>query len=459
MTIWSEVPFKELILDSKDGEWGAGEHKLGWSEAVVIRGTDFAVLDQPDAEFPRRWVKDSVIRRKRLQPGDILLETAGGTSTQSTGRTALIKNSFFVKHAELPALCASFSRHLRLNTRKYSPRFIYYLLQVLYQNGYMAVYNIQHTGVSRFQYTTFKNHTKLDIPELKIQRNIAAILSAYDELIDINRRRIVLLEKAGEEVYREWFLRFRCPGSEGVKLLNGVPEGWNVKRFSEIVENHIGGGWGEENQSVTFSEGAYVIRGTDIPDMKAGEFENRPFRFHKPSNLRSRTLAANDFVFETSGGSKDQLLGRNLFVTQAILDFFTGPAIPASFCKKIRFRSELVSPYFMRFFMELYYRSDLVSIYQTQSTGISNFHFETFLKFQTIILPPTELQRRFEEAVRPMIAMRDQIAVSNILLRRSRDVLLARLMSGRLSVDNLDLRLPPGVLEEIEADQQYGAHA
>src|SRR5205823_2172297 len=105
----------------------------------------------------------------------------GGTSSQSTGRSALLKQSFFNDHSGVPILCASFSRHLRLQTTEYSPRFIYYLLQTLYRSGYMAVFNIQHTRVSRFQYTSFKNHTELQIPELPIQRKIAAVLSAYDE--------------------------------------------------------------------------------------------------------------------------------------------------------------------------------------------------------------------------------------------------------------------------------------
>ena len=76
----------------------------------------------------------------------------------------------------------------------------------------MAVFNIQHTGVSRFQYTTFKTHTELQIPELPIQRKLAAILSAYDELLEQNKQLMALLEHMAEEIYREWFVRLRFPG-------------------------------------------------------------------------------------------------------------------------------------------------------------------------------------------------------------------------------------------------------
>jgi len=286
------------------------------------------------------------------------------------------------------------------------------------------------------------------IPDYNQQRKIAAVLSAYDELIENNRRRITLLEKLAEEIYREWFVRLRFPGHEKVKQVKGVPEGWSLKRFHEIVEYYIGGGWGEDNQSASFSEPAFVIRGTDIPDVQAGEFDGCPFRFHKPSNLKSRTLQPNDFVFEVSGGSKDQLLGRNVLVTERVLKFFNSPVIAASFCKQIRFRQELVSPYFMKYFMKLYYDYNLVGIYQVQSTGISNYQFESFLKFQTIILPHDALQKQFEEKVKPMIEMRDDVALANIALRKTRDILLPRLISGKFSVENLDIQFPPGMAEE-----------
>ncbi len=459
MSGWKKTPFGALLIDSKDGEWGDAVETVGSREAIIIRGTDFGDLDDPSTDFPRRWIKNHIADRKRLQPGDLILETAGGTSTQSTGRSALMKHSFFDNHDEVPVLCASFSRHLRLDAKQYSPRFIYYLLQTLYRSGYMAVFNIQHTGVSRFQYTTFKTHTELHIPELPTQRKLAAILSAYDELIENNKRRIVLLERMAEEIYREWFVRLRFPDYEKVKLIKGVPDAWEVKRFHEIVEYYIGGGWGEENQSTSFVDPAFVIRGTDIPDIQAGEFDGCPYRFHKPSNLKSRTLQPNDFVFEVSGGSKDQLLGRNVLVTQRVLQFFNAPVMAASFCKQIRFRSSLVSPYFMKYFMKLYYECDLVGIYQVQSTGISNYQFESFLKFQTIILPPDALQKRFEDTVRPIVEMRDEIALATIAVRKTRDLLLGRLISGKLSVENLEIQFPPGMSEEVNAEPTASTHA
>ena len=129
MKPWAKTPFESLLIDSKDGEWGEGSSAVGLVESLIIRGTDFASLNDPATKFPRRWVKEHIANRKKLQPGDLILETAGGTSTQSTGRSVLLKKSFFDQHPDLPVLCASFSRHLRLDSDKFSPQFIAYLLQ------------------------------------------------------------------------------------------------------------------------------------------------------------------------------------------------------------------------------------------------------------------------------------------------------------------------------------------
>lgn len=73
----------------------------------------------------------------------------------------------------------------------------------------------------------------IDIPS---QRRIADILSTYDELIENNNRRIALLEKATQELYKEWFVRFRFPGYETTKFENGFPKGWNVVKLGDYVE-------------------------------------------------------------------------------------------------------------------------------------------------------------------------------------------------------------------------------
>lgn len=93
-------------------------------------------------------------------------------------------------------------------------------------------------------------------------------------------------------------------------------------------------------------------------------------------------------------------------------------------------------------------QGDLVGIYQVQSTGISNYQFESFLQYQTVILPPVELQRMFDDQVKPIGEMRDSIAIATIALKKTRDLILPLLISGQLSVEHLDIQFPPGMAEE-----------
>jgi type I restriction enzyme S subunit len=78
------------------------------------------------------------------------------------------------------------------------------------------------------------NNLDIPLPPFPIQKKIAAVLSAYDDLIENNNRRIAILEKMAEEIYREWFVRIRFPGHEKATFHKGIPEGWESKRFNEF---------------------------------------------------------------------------------------------------------------------------------------------------------------------------------------------------------------------------------
>jgi type I restriction enzyme S subunit len=194
---------KDLIEVSKDGEWGKGEPFADSVEMLAIRGTDFE-----DARFgitdstPRRHIARRHAERKRLQPWDVVIEAAGGTKDQITGRTVLLRPQLFSR-SPLPFTCASFSRFIRFNSELCDAAFMFWYLQYLYASGVMHAYHTQHTGVARFQWTTFSERETLEIPVLPVQRRIAGILSAYDELIENNLRRIRLLEAMAHALYRE----------------------------------------------------------------------------------------------------------------------------------------------------------------------------------------------------------------------------------------------------------------
>jgi len=113
--------------------------------------------------------------------------------------------------------------------------FVYYLTK---SNSVVLPAINSMTGASGRQRADkrFIQRLKLSIPDLPTQECIADILSAYDDLIENNNKRIALLEKAAQELYKEWFVRFRFPGHETAEFENGLPKGWKVKRISDLFE-------------------------------------------------------------------------------------------------------------------------------------------------------------------------------------------------------------------------------
>lgn len=170
-------------------------------------------------------------------------------------------------------------------------------------------------------------------------------------------------------------------------------------RFADLIAHEIGGGWGEETATDASPDAAFVIRGTDIPRALVGDVSTVPYRFHKTSNLRSRALRPLDIVFEVSGGSKGQPVGRALLVSQRLLDTLGAPTMCASFCKLIRLDPQACDPRFVFRRLQLEYVTGGLHAFQVQSTGITNFRWKPFLDQFEIVLPPRSVQERVADVL------------------------------------------------------------
>lgn len=115
--------------------------------------------------------------------------------------------------------------------------FLYYLLK----SKQTELTGLQRGAAIPHVTPSIINAVEVLLPDLPTQHRIASILSAYDDLIENNRRQIKLLEEAAQRLYREWFVELRFPGHENVKIVDGVPEGWRKKPFSQIVTIMSGG--------------------------------------------------------------------------------------------------------------------------------------------------------------------------------------------------------------------------
>lgn len=413
---WNKVPFGDLLIDSKDGEWGEGAPGVGLVAADMIRGTDFAELNSPLKSLPRRYVHERHAVRKRLQVGDIVFEMAGGTAKQSTGRSALITQDFLNRRSETFVLCASFCRHLRLDHSKYDPKFTYYLLQTLYGAGYMSVFNIQHTGVSRFQYTSFKKHTVLDIPGLATQLKIAAILSAYDDLIANNQRRITLLERMAEDIYREWFVRRRFPGHAQVKIEKGVPSGWVPSTLGQIADFTMG----QSPSSEYFNES-----GIGLPfHQGVGSYGPRYPRHETFCSVSGRKARSGDILFSVRApvgrlniADRELIIGRGLAAIRHKQGF---------------------NGYLLYMLKVIFAAEDIIG-----NGSIFNSVGKDELARLDVYKPDINLIQKFEAFVGPVDKQIAVLYKANADLTATRDALLPRLISGKLGVDDLDIQFPP----------------
>lgn len=151
-----------------------------------------------------------------LYPGDIIISARGTVGeVAQIGKTMAFNQSCYGLRAKVG----------------YSANFLYYVLKC--QVKYLKA--VANGAV--FDTIILKTFDKMKhaIPELPVQEKIADILSHYDDLIEANNRRIELLEHTAQELYKEWFVRFRFPGYEKAKFKNGLPEVWEYCRLSKIM--------------------------------------------------------------------------------------------------------------------------------------------------------------------------------------------------------------------------------
>lgn len=180
------VKLSSILVASKDGDWGAGEPRVGLKAYRVIRGADFpsARLNKVD-DIPTRYLDPRTASRRTLEPGDIIIETAGGSRDRSTGRTLLVTKAL-LQNLSLQTTCASFARFLRIDSDQAESRYVYWYLQYLHQSGGMWKHQVQHTGVARFQFTRFASEHDIPIPPRSEQQAIAEMLGALDDKVAAN---------------------------------------------------------------------------------------------------------------------------------------------------------------------------------------------------------------------------------------------------------------------------------
>src|SRR6266566_1586713 len=250
------VILQDLLSETRDGDWGEEIQSAGYIPYKVIRGTDFPSVRYGNlSSIPIRYISESSRSRRTLQANDIIIETAGGSREHPTGRTLLVTERLLAD-SNFPITCASFCRFLRVDHRLADPQYVYWYLQYLYEIGVMWQHQVQHTGLSRFQYTRFATTERIPVPDPFQQHAIVSILNTLDDKIELNHQMNKSLEAIAQALFKSWFVDFdpvraRMEGRQPYGMdaetaalfpdsfedsgLGEIPRGWKVGRLDDLL--------------------------------------------------------------------------------------------------------------------------------------------------------------------------------------------------------------------------------
>lgn len=313
------------------------------------------------------------------------------------------------------AVHCGFVIRFRLNAKNINPIFLTYLLRspeyrakIINVSGGAAIINISQETLSRFQ---------VSIPDIDNQNRIVGILFGYDNLILNNSKRIEILESMAKLIYDEWFVKFKFLGHEKVKMVNSeigeIPEGWEVKKLSEVIEFKKG----KQAKNILEKPNSDALPYLLIRGIKTGS--------HVYTNEKGVYTSRKDILMVMDGASSGRVyIGQEGYVgsTLALIDI----------------KDKSVSPEYIMLF--------LISNFNhisSNNTGAAIPHANKEFMYQMdIVLPKKEMREPLFSFFENLFTMKTTLELKNINLRKTRDLLLPKLMSGEIDVSELDIKVP-----------------
>lgn len=384
MSKWEEKHFGELCSDIS----------YGYTESAAYEkvGPKFLRITDITSEFinwdsvPYCRISSSDFEKYRLEYNDIVIARTGATSGY---------NKLFVK--SIDTVYASYLIRFRIDETKANARYVYHYLQ---SNAYKGFINNYISGAAQPGINaTILSKFKITLPDMNTQNRIANILSTYDDLIEANNRRIGLLEQAAQELYKEWFVRFRFPGHEKAKFENGLPEGWRIGKFKDELNYNTG----KLDSNASSEDGKYSFY-----TCAKTVYKTNTYCFDGECVLLGGNNATGDFSLFYAN-EKLNAYQRTYIVT---------PQNPLLSCVYIYF---VLKNYLLQF--------------KTSSIGATTkFLTKGMLDKVKIIIPDTNILLWYNELSQNMFKQITLLKARNENLAAQRDLLLPRLMSGKLEV-------------------------
>lgn len=345
---------------------------------------------------------------KIFPPETVLLAMYGDGRTM--GSTGLLRKPA----ATNQACCAMLA-----DESKVIPKFLLYSLQYYKP----ALLKLAVSGAQRnLSGKTIKGF-QIGIPEMPVQRRIAVILSAYDDLVEKNTRRIAILEEMARRIYEEWFISFRFPGYEAVRMaeseLGLVPEGWVNAPLRTVANVNA--------RSVKRGKEPTEVFYVDIASVSTGSIDEKHSYLYEDAPGRARRLVADgDIIWSCVRPNR-----RSYALVQNPEDNMivsTGFAVISPV--KVPF-SYLYQAVTTDTFVGYLVNSATGAAYPAVSAG----DFEAAM----LTIPPPDLLQKFHEVVEPMMRLAETLRDKNANLRQTRSLLLPRLISGELDVSMLPM--------------------
>lgn len=275
-------------------------------------------------------------------------------------------------------------------------------------------------GTKRLQTDRFLA-VPVSLPNLPMQRRIASILSAYDDLIENNTRRIAILEEMARRIYEEWFVRFRFPGHDQVQKvaseLGLIPEGWRVGSLGEAAAINA--------RSIRPADAPLEILYIDIASVVPGAItQKQPYRFSEAPGRARRVVGHGDVIWSCVRPNRRSYA--LILQPEPALIASTGFAVLSA--KSV--------PYSYLYFAVT--TDDFVGFLTNHATGAA-YPAVTASTFEAapFLIPEEEVADQFHAVVAPMLDLSETLKRKNANLRATRDLLLPKLISGELDVSTL----------------------
>ena len=383
----------------------ASDYVSDGTPVINVRNVGYADLRAEKLEYVADHTADR-LRVHRLKENDIVF-----------GRKGAVDRHLFVVKDQENWMQGSDCIRLRFSGTQVYPQFVSYaFLQKGHQQWMLTQSGNKATMASLNQDIIAR--IPLRLPMRPVQEAIVGILSAYDELMENNRRRMGLLEKAAHLLYEEWFVRLRFPGHEHTPITNGIPQGWERKKLIELCESVDYGYTASADREAI---GPKFLRITDIvPEFI--DWASVPYCPIEDDRLAKFRLVEGDIVVARTGATVGYAKRIHKRHPETVF---------ASYLVRLRPKAD-VENLLLGVFVESQAYKDYVKS-RVGGAAQPNANAQV-LAAAELLVPSATIQREFRDFVEPLVNQREVLQHQNQKLRAARDLLLPRLMSGEIAV-------------------------